>query len=555
MNYDRLIILFVYSVLALFLILPVGYILLKSFYVNGSFSPNFFILVFDNPLVRKSLINSFITGILTTVIATVISFPLCFIMLRYRFPFKGLLRAFLLVPMVLPPFVGAIGLKKFFAGYGPVNIILTKLGIITAPLDWFSVGLTGVIVLEVLHLYPIMFLNLYASMAGISSVMQESAENLGASKIRAFRTITVPLMAPGFFAGAVIVFIWAFTDLGTPLMFDFNNVIPVQIFNMIRSINQNNTGYTLCTFILIITCLFFYLSKLLTGKNHYEIQADSDTVPREQKLSFTGLFFIYFFVTVLISVSILPHISVLIFSLSEKWFMSILPASWTFSHYRGIFFDPLSYTGIKNSLLLSFTSMFFDVVLGIMIAYALTRKKIRGLGLLDTLVMLPLALPGVIVAFGYIGFFSGTIIDPRFNPVPLLIIAYTIRRLPFIVRSVYSGFQQRDITLEEASLGLGASRLTTIVKVSLPLMLPNIIAGGLLCFSFAMLEVSDSLILAMQEKFYPLTKSIYSLFNNINEGPYLASALGVIGIILLAASIMFTSKILGKKTGELFRAG
>ena len=171
--------------------------------------------------------------------------------------------------------------------------------------------------------------------------------------------------------------------------------------------------------------------------------------------------------------------------------------------------------------------------------------------------MLPLALPGIVLAFGYVAGFDFKIswLNPRENPTLLLIISYSVRRLPYIVRSAYAGFQQTSITLEEASANLGASPFRTLRKITLPLVTANLVAGTILTFAFAMLEVSDSLILAMREQYYPITKMIYQHMSRIEpSAPAVACALGVLGMILLTISLFIAGKILGKKMGQLFRA-
>jgi iron(III) transport system permease protein len=140
------------------------------------------------------------------------------------------------------------------------------------------------------------------------------------------------------------------------------------------------------------------------------------------------------------------------------------------------------------------------------------------------------------------------------NPVPLLVIAYAIRRLPYMVRSAVAGIMQTHVSLEEASATFGASRFHTLRKITLPLIAANLIAGGLLCFAYAMLDVSDSLILAMKDKFYPITKAIYALFLEQGSGEFVASALGVLSMGILAVCIISASLLLGKKMGELFRS-
>jgi iron(III) transport system permease protein len=189
-----------------------------------------------------------------------------------------------------------------------------------------------------------------------------------------------------------------------------------------------------------------------------------------------------------------------------------------------------------------------------MIAYILARKRIPGKDFLDLIAMLPLALPGLILAFGYVACFSGSFLDPRENPTALLIVIYAVRRLPYMVRAAYAGFQQTSIALEEASQSLGATPLKTMRKVTFPLIIANLVAGGILSFAFAMLEVSSSLILAMKKEFFPITKAIYYLFGRVGDGPYIASAMGMLGMVLLIISLVLTGRFLGKRMGELFRA-
>ncbi|MBL4590804.1 MAG: ABC transporter permease subunit, partial [Phycisphaerales bacterium] len=139
------------------------------------------------------------------------------------------------------------------------------------------------------------------------------------------------------------------------------------------------------------------------------------------------------------------------------------------------------------------------------------------------------------------------------NPFPLLIIAYAVRRLPYIVRSTVAGLEQTSGELEEAAVNLGATRVFAVRKIIIPLIMANLIAGGLLVFSFSMLEVSDSLILAQKGEHFPITKMIYEFTNRLGDGPYIASAMGVWGMSLLAVTLFGASLLLGKKLGSIFR--
>jgi iron(III) transport system permease protein len=162
-----------------------------------------------------------------------------------------------------------------------------------------------------------------------------------------------------------------------------------------------------------------------------------------------------------------------------------------------------------------------------------------------------------VLAFGYLAMTrEGQAFDwlmPNENPTMLLVIAYAVRRLPYVVRSAAAGFQQTSTTLEEAAQNLGATPLRALRRITIPLIAANLIAGSLLAFAFAMLEVSDSLILAQKQEFYPITKAIYALYSSLGDGPYLASALGVWAMIFLAITIVGAGLMLGKKLGALFR--
>jgi iron(III) transport system permease protein len=361
-------------------------------------------------------------------------------------------------------------------------------------------------------------------------------------------------MLPGYFAGAIIVFIWAFTDLGTPLVFNFRKVISVEIFNSIADINENPVAYALVVLVIVITIFFYYLAKKVMGGQRYEMVTRGH-VAGAQKPATPGLTAaIWTIMIVVTGIALLPHLSIVLTSFADRWFMTVLPESTTLSHYGMVFDHPLASSSIRISLFLSVCSTILDVVVGVTIAYILVRTSIPFKGVLDGLAMLPLALPGLVLAFGYLAGYSGTFLDARHFPLPLLVIAYAVRRLPYMVRAAYAGFQQTSVALEEAAMNMGASRLRSVWQITFPLILANLVAGGVLCFAFAMLEVSDSLILAMKGDYYPITRAIYALLGRISDGAYIASAMGVLGMLLLMASLFLAGRFLGRRMGELFRA-
>lgn len=545
----------------MFLLYPVLYVLRGAFYYEGELTGQFFGSLWRTPLYREGFINSVNIAAVTTLITLLIAVPLAFAMVRVRFPGRWLLEGLLLVPMILPPFVGAVGMRQFFARFGTVNLVLMNLGLLREPIDWLGAGgFWGVVVLEVLHLYPIMYLNVAAALANVDPSLEEAAESLGSHGWRLFRTVTLPLIRPGLFAGASIVFIWAFTDLGPPLVFEYRQVLPVQIFSLVTDIHTNPVGYALVVWVLLITVLFFAVSKRWLASGHYEMMGRGAAAPREREWRGGRGFLLFLACLALVLLALLPHGSVVLTSVAGRWFLSPLPSEFTDRYYRQILAHDLTLPSIRNSLLYSLGSTVVDLGLGVLLAFLLTRRRVWAAGLWDALAMLPLALPGLVMAFGYVGTFSSgpfenTFLDPFHNPTALLIVAYAVRRLPYSLRAVMAGFQQTSVALEEASLNLGATPWQTVRRITLPLIGANLLAGGLLAFSFAMLEVSDSLILALQERHYPITKAIYALLARPGDGPYIASAMGVLGMVLLALSLMAASRLLGRKMGELFKAG
>jgi iron(III) transport system permease protein len=328
----------------------------------------------------------------------------------------------------------------------------------------------------------------------------------------------------------------------------------VRIFEAVSDIHENPMGFALVVLVLLMTIVFFVISKKVLGASNYQMMARGHVLGSTKPISRRWVPVVWLSLLGIIGLALVPHLSVLLSSIGEKWFMTVLPSTYTTVYLERVFTHPLTMSSIRNSLFLSSLSTVLDIVIGVTVAYLLARKRFPGRDVLDALAMLPLALPGLVLAFGYVGAFGGTFLDIKQNPMPLLVIAYAIRRLPYMVRAAYAGLQQTSETLEEASLNLGASPLRTLRRITFPLVMANIAAGAVLAFSFAMLEVSDSLILASKEEFYPITKAIYALSLRVADGPYVASAMGLLGMALLAVSLIVAGKFLGKRMGELFRA-
>lgn len=546
---------------ACFLLLPVTETLRGAFFdAGGRFTLSYLAEVFRNPVYLEGLGNSFLLALSVTVLAMLLALPLAWVSDRFLFPGKTLLGALVLVPMILPPFVGAIGVRQILGQQGALNALLATLGLQdpSAPVDWLGTGqFWGVVLMISLNLYPVIYLNASAALANIDPAMEEAAENLGCTGLRKFVRITLPLIMPGLFAGGTIVFIWSFTELGVPLMFDFNRVTSVQVFNGIKDIGGNPFPYALVTVMLASAVLLYAAGKLVFGRSAHAMmaKATSQGGPRDAG-RLAGLACAALFASVFV-VAVLPHIGVVLVALSNNWYGTILPDSFTLDHFEQALGHELALPSIRNSLKYASLAVALDLVLGVAIAYVVVRTRLAGRQFLDALAMLPLAVPGLVLAFGYLAMTQeGKLfgfLNPVRDPLIILVIAYAVRRLPYVVRSAAAGFQQTSVALEEAAQNLGAAPLRALRRVTLPLIAANLVAGALLAFSFAMLEVSDSLLLAQRQEDYPITKAIYELDQLLGEGRYIASALGVWAMAFLAVTILGASIVLGKKLGAIFR--
>ena len=553
------------TLLSLLFFWPLGTVVSGGFWVDGRFTLRYLLGVFENPIYVEGLFNSLKIALGTTGLAMGVALPLAWIANQFEFRGKSAFSALVLVPMILPPFVGAIGFQQMFGAYGMVNALF-GLG----PRDWLGGGqYAGVVLLQTLALYPILYLNATAALANVDPAMEEAAANLGCTRLRRFFRITLPLMAPGLFAGGTLIFIWSFTELGTPLIMNYTRCASVQIYDSLKEIGSNPFPYALVAVMLVASTGLYALGRGLFGRHAYAMQSKASRAASARELTGGRAWLAALPFALVTGLALLPHLGVVLtsFAAPGSWYQSILPGTWSAENYVAALGHDMTVSSIRNSLLFSSIAVGFDVVLGVAIAFVVVRSTIRVRGLLDALSMVPLAVPGLVMAFGFLAVSSGLsnwkamadvdwwprLVDVRTNPTLFLVLAYSVRRLPYMVRSAVAGLQQTSEVFEEAAGNLGASPATTLRRITLPLILANLIAGTLLTFAFSMLEVSDSLMLAQQADYMPITKAIFELFQLLGTGKYVAAALGVWAMAFLTATLVASSLLLGKKLGAVFR--
>jgi iron(III) transport system permease protein len=551
------------TLLALLLIWPLAEGVRGAFVgSHGQLTFAYVATVFRNPIYVEGLRNALAIAVFSTAIAGVFGLVAALLLHRYQFPGRRLLAALVPLPLMVPPFVGAVGMKQLLGRAGALNALLERLGIgdPSAPVDWLREGRFAVVVaLTALHLYPIVYFNVQAALAGLNAEMEEAARSLGCRGLRLFRKVTLPSILPSVFAAGSIVFIWAFTELGVPLMCDFPRVTSVQIFSGLKDIGRNPFVYALVVVVLVSTVVLYAFARWLAARagGHRVGAAKGVRAHRPRRLQPLAGALVAAILAVVVGVAALPNVSVVLLALSRDWYGTILPSGLTLDHVRAALGNDLVVPSIGNSLRYVTLSTAFDLIVGTAIAYLVTRTRSRAARVLDAAAMLPLAVPGLVMAFGYLAISREgrplSFLNPMRDPTALLVIAYAVRRLPFVVRSAAAGFAQISTTLEEAAATVGAGTISTFRRVTLPLLAPHLLAGAVFAFALSMLEVSDSLILAQRQATFPITKAIYDLFQLLGDGRQVAAALGVWAMLFLLSAIGFARGLLGGKLGNMFR--
>jgi iron(III) transport system permease protein len=438
-----------------------------------------------------------------------------------------------------------------------INTLLLKCGF--TPVDFLGGEgrFYSVCFIEALHLYPIFYLNLVTALGNVDPACNEAASNLGIGRIRRFFAVTLPLIRPGILAGGSLVLVWSFTELGTPLMFGYNRVTPVQVFNGLTELEKNPLPYSLVVLMLLVSVLLYLGAKYALGTSNTS-PVKGSMASQAKKLCGAKRFLPTLLFAGVALLSSAPHIALVLSAFFKRYSGTLLPEVFTLQNFDNALSNELVLPSVVNSLKYSLLAMAIATVVGVLVALAAKRWRLRCSSVADLLSMLPLAVPGVVVAFGYLGMsvrysWAAEYFNPVENPLWLLGLAYAVRRIPYVVRSVSAGLEQTPEELENAARNLGVSPLRVLFKITVPLIIANVMVGSLFAFSFSMLEVSDSLILAQKSVFFPITRALYELSQILGSGSAAGCAFGVWAMLFLAATLGVASAILGRKIGTIFK--
>ncbi len=543
----------IFGLLIAFLIVPVLNVIWIAFSDGrGGFTLGHFAAFAGISLMRESFANSLYVAGMAVLLATIIAVPLAYLTVRFQFRGAVLIQTLGVLPLIMPAFVGASAMQLLFGRSGSVNLILAEWFGFTLPL---MEGLNGVIFVETLHYFPFVLLNLSAALANIDVSMEEAAQNLGSSGWRLFRKVVFPLALPGYIAGASLVFVKVFDDLGTPLVLNVTNMLAPQAYLRVTSIGlEDPIGYVICVLLVLFSVVAMGGSWWFVNRRDFAVQTRGGAAAPRRRLTPLQSVLAWGWIGAMLLLVLSPHLGLLLLSLFKVWSFSILPEQFTWAHYQTVAHDASRM--IANTFLYCGLAALLDVIIGTAIAYIVLRTTLPGRQLLDHLVTVALAMPGLVLGIGYLRTFRDVELPFGLGALTtswvVFVIAYAVRRLPYALRSCMAALAQIHPTLEEAAFNLGAGRWRTIRRIVVPLMMGGILAGFVTSFVTAAGEISETILLTSRESLAPMSYGIYLYMQSIaGRGP--GAALGVLAVILIAVGTYLSHRVVESRSVQRLR--
>lgn len=498
---------------------------------------------------QRSLRNSFIVSFAVMFSSILIGVPMGYFVSRVKMPGKNILLSLGILPVIMPSFIGAFswiillgrqGILRHF-----VNIPLAVIGLELPPIQ----GMFGMIFAMTMVFYPFVFILTYAAFSQANPLLEEAAMLMGAGRWRIFRTITFPLILPGLAAAALLVFIRAIGSFGIPAIIGGDQfVLPTLIFFRVQGFWDLNGASAIALVNVFIVALVLFILKYIVSRRKYETISAARS---EQKLHTHWAIRViaHVFCYLVLIISLLPQFTIIIMSFFERW-VGWFPTGFTLENYIRI--PRVARTELTNSLYIVSLATFLTAVLGCIIAYITERRKPKGAIVLDLAIMAPFVLPGTVVAVALLAAFSGNAIIPLGGTFTIIIIAFMIRRTPFVYRAVVASLTQLNPALEESSTVSGATWFYTFRRVSLPLILPGVIAGSIITFATLLQELSTTMLL-----FSARTRTVpIMIFGAVQDGRFgEASAFSVVLMIVVFLVVYLLNKFQGTKMLDSFKHG
>jgi iron(III) transport system permease protein len=541
----------IWAFFGVFLIYPLIRLFYDAFTTDqGVFTLMNFYDFFTDSFYLKSLVNSLLLGVATVITTSIIGIAIAFLLLRYEFPGRNLFSYLTIIPMIMPPLVGVMGFVFIMGRAGTVNVILMDYFGFSKPIN-FMYGIQGVLLVETLHLFPLMTLSIVDALGKIDPSLDEAAESIGSRGLRKFWDITFPLTTPGYVSGGLLVFIWTFADFATPLVVGVDNLLAAQAYlNIVQFVDRRlfKMGIVISAIMIILAIIFLIIAKQYVAIKDYSSLSYSKI--ERKKISPLGRAGVIIFLIVVLIFAFIPYLGIGLDSFGKGWALTPIPVKYTLRYFERVSIETPKF--IINSLLYAGISVFICIIVGVSVAWVMARTKLPGKDLLDSLTTLILALPGTGIGIAYLRAFRDPL--PFMNTALIGIwivipIVLGVRRLPYTVRGTFASLLIVHKSFEEAAESVGAPKLKTFKDITLPLIWKGVLVGSLYSFILALQEASATLLLVVPGH-EMMTVGIFNFYigGSVNE----AAALGFILIVLGAVCLFAINKVAGTKMGGVF---
>jgi iron(III) transport system permease protein len=499
---------------------------------------------------RRSLWNSLVLGLGTVAATSVLGFAIAFLLVRYDFAGRNLFSYLTLIPIISPPLVGVLGVTFILGRAGTINVLLMDMFEVGKPIN-FVYGLHGVLLVETLHLFPMITLNVVDALAKIDPALEEAAEGVGARGWRKFRTITLPLTTPGYVAGALLVFIWTFSDFATPLVLGVHDLLAAQAYlNIVQFVDRRlfRMGLVISALMVVLAVVFLVAARRYVAIKDYSSLAYSRVGRR--RLTPAAQAAAVLFLSAVMLLSFIPYIGVALASVGKGWSLTPLPVQYTLQYFERVLVETPKY--VVNSFLYSILAVVLCIVIGVPIAWVLARTRLPGRDVLDGLNTLILAIPGTAIGIAYVRAFHVPLpgLDRGLTSLWIILpLVLAVRRLPYTVRGSYASLLLVHRSMEEAAASVGASGPRSFRDVTLPLIWRGVLVGSLFSFMTSLQEASAVLFLSLGG-WETIPVGIFSFYiaGSANE----AAALGVVLVVVAAVTVVLINRIAGARMGGMF---
>ena len=534
--------LMILAIFLLFIIYPLVLVLYKSVIdpFSGSFTLEYLSKFFTKKFYWSTMLNSFEVTTCATLLAALIGLPMAYVMRSVKIRGSGVIDILIVISYLSPPFIGAYAWIQLLGRNGMLtNLINEFFGI---KFDGIY-GFAGIVLVFTLQSFPLVYMYVSGALKGLDNSLNEAAESLGCGRFERIVRIIVPLIMPTLLASSLLVFMRVFADFGTPMLIGEGfKTMPVLIYTQFMSEVGGDDGFAaaLCVIIITLTILMFFAQRFFSNRNTYAMTALKPLVSEQ----LTGMKNVlsHAFIYLVVGLAILPQVVVIYTSFLKSNGGQVFTGGFALQSYAATLFAKDNDV-IGNTYMLGLVSITLIVILGILISYLTVRKRSMLNSTLDTITMFPYIVPGSVLGISFLFAFNNPPILLSGTAL-IMIIAFTIRRMPYTVRSSTAIIGQISPSVEEAAISLGASEIKTFSKVTVPMMMPGVLAGAIMSWVTIISELSSSIILYTNST-QTLTIAIYTEVIRGNYGN--ASAYSTILTITSILSLLIFYRLTGKR--------